>query len=120
LSWPNLFSHLAAVNQNGKCPPYPRVDVFFSFSETRACSYKTLPPRARYDQAKLTAQKVLGESDSLGARTLAALVGGVITSLVGCPFDVLKTRLMNQGAAGGAVYTGGISIYLYIYIYIYI
>ena len=41
---------------------------------------------------------VLGEGDSLRARLVAALTGGVVTSLVGCPFDVLKTRLMNQGA----------------------
>jgi hypothetical protein len=26
----------------------------------------------------------------------AALVGGVATALVGCPFDVIKTRMMNQ------------------------
>jgi len=25
---PNLFGHLAAFNYNGKCPPYPRADVF--------------------------------------------------------------------------------------------
>ena len=37
LCWPNLFSHLAAFNYNGLCPPYPRVDSFFYFSETRAC-----------------------------------------------------------------------------------
>ena len=30
---------------------------------------------------------------------MAALVGGVVTSLAGCPFDVLKTRLMNQDPA---------------------
>ena len=26
----------------------------------------------------------------------------MVTSLVGCPFDVLKTRMMNQASAGGA------------------
>ncbi len=36
------------------------------------------------------------EADSLSARFAAALIGGVTTALVGCPFDVLKTRMMNQ------------------------
>lgn len=60
---------------------------------------------AAYDHSKQAAVAVLGEGDSLGARLVAALAGGVVTSLVGCPFDVLKTRMMNQGearAAGGA------------------
>lgn len=51
---------------------------------------------AAYDHSKQTAQRILGEGDSLSARFLAALVGGVTTALVGCPFDVLKTRMMNQ------------------------
>ena len=55
---------------------------------------------AAYDHSKQTAIAVLGEGDSLSARFLAALTGGVITSLVGCPFDVIKTRLMNQGGFG--------------------
>ena len=35
-------------------------------------------------------------------------MGGVITSLVGCPFDVLKTRLMNQGGGSATLYRGGV------------
>ena len=53
---------------------------------------------AAYDHSKQTAKALLGEGDSLAARFIAALAGGVVTSLVGCPFDVLKTRLMNQAA----------------------
>ena len=60
---------------------------------------------AAYDASRHAAQALLGESGSselsLKARFLAALVGGVVTSLVGCPFDVLKTRLMNQGPDSG-------------------
>ena len=51
---------------------------------------------AAYDQSKQTAKYLLGEGDSLAARFVAALVGGCVTALVGCPFDVLKTRLMNE------------------------
>jgi len=51
---------------------------------------------AAYDHSKQTAQRLLGDDDSLASRFVAALVGGVTTSLVGCPFDVLKTRMMNQ------------------------
>lgn len=54
---------------------------------------------AAYDQSKQTARRLLGEADSLSARAVAAMVGGVVTSIVGCPFDVLKTRLMNQNPA---------------------
>ena len=69
---------------------------------------------AAYDQSKQTAIYLLGEGDSLVARFVAALAGGCVTALVGCPFDVLKTRLMNErrasgkaGAARGASYSGG-------------
>jgi len=51
---------------------------------------------ATYDQCKQTVTRLMGEDDSLRARCLAALMGGVVTALVGCPFDVVKTRLMNQ------------------------
>jgi len=53
---------------------------------------------AAYDHSKHVAVKLLGEGDSLAARFIAALAGGVVTSLAGTPFDVLKTRMMNQPA----------------------
>ena len=59
---------------------------------------------AAYDHSKQSARALLGEGDSLSARFVAALVGGVVTSLAGCPFDVVKTRMMNQGL-GGAPYS---------------
>ena len=68
---------------------------------------------AAYDQSKQTAKFLLGEGDSLSARFVAALAGGCVTAFVGCPFDVLKTRLMNEmhasdkAAARGASYSGG-------------
>jgi hypothetical protein len=51
---------------------------------------------ASYDQSKQTAVALIGDGDSLLARFCAALVGGVATALVGCPFDVIKTRMINQ------------------------
>lgn len=53
---------------------------------------------ASYDQSKQTAVALIGDGESLLARFCAALVGGVATALVGCPFDVIKTRMMNQPA----------------------
>eukprot|EP00966_Prymnesium_polylepis_P286018 6606991-Prymnesium_polylepis.2 len=50
----------------------------------------SLPSRAHWPRAASQ------DDDSLASRFVAALVGGVTTSLVGCPFDVLKTRMMNQ------------------------
>jgi hypothetical protein len=93
---------------------------------------------AAYDHSKQTAKTLLGEGDSLGvrvsnrfsnrpackcsprrsslptgdslgARFVAALAGGVVTSLAGTPFDVLKTRMMNQGGGMQAKYTGTLS-----------
>lgn len=60
---------------------------------------------AAYDTSKQAAIKLTGEEDSLRARFVAALVGGVATALVGTPFDVLKTRLMNQ-PKDGTLYRG--------------
>ena len=60
---------------------------------------------AAYDHSKQVAVRLLGEGDSLLARFVAALAGGVVTSLVGCPFDVLKTRMMNEAAGGNAKYS---------------
>lgn len=51
---------------------------------------------AAYDHSKQTARRLLGEDDSLRARFVAALIGGLTTAVVGCPFDVMKTRMMNQ------------------------
>lgn len=59
---------------------------------------------AAYDQSKQVAVTLMGEGDSLAARFVAALAGGVVTSLVGCPFDTLKTRMMNQ-ASGSTAYS---------------
>lgn len=53
---------------------------------------------AAYDHSKQVAKNLLGEGDSLAARFIAALTGGVVTSVAGTPFDVLKTRMMNQPA----------------------
>lgn len=64
---------------------------------------------AAYDHSKQTAKTLLGEGDSLGARFVAALAGGVVTSLAGTPFDVLKTRMMNQGGGMQAKYVGTLS-----------
>ena len=60
---------------------------------------------AAYDHSKQAAQVMLGEDGSLVARLVAALIGGVTTALVGCPCDVIKTRMMNQHQ-GMELYTG--------------
>jgi len=96
----------------GQTPRYVgTTDAFMSILRTegvRAFYKGTLPNVQRatvvngagiaaYDHSKQAAIAMLGEADSLAARFVAALVGGVVTSLAGCPFDVLKTRMMNQG-----------------------
>lgn len=49
-----------------------------------------------YDQTKAMTTDLLGESDTMAARFVAASLTGVSSALVSCPFDVVKTRMMNQ------------------------
>ena len=55
-----------------------------------------------YDHTKQFVQRALGETESLSARFAAAMVGGAMTALVGTPFDVAKTRMMNEHLGAGA------------------
>lgn len=58
---------------------------------------------ACYDQSK---QWIIGRgiaADNIGAHTLASVMSGLSATILSCPADVVKTRMMNQGAAG-AVY----------------
>ena len=63
---------------------------------------------AAYDHAKhvLTAKDGLYEGEqSLRAHIAASAMSGLIASCVSTPFDVIKTRVINQ-PAGSLVYTG--------------
>ena len=51
---------------------------------------------ASYDHSKQFVLKVTGETDSVKARTLGAAVSGLVSACVSSPWDVIKTRLMNQ------------------------
>ncbi|KAG0566373.1 hypothetical protein M758_7G056400 [Ceratodon purpureus] len=58
---------------------------------------------ACYDQSK---QWIIGRGiagDNIGAHTLASVMSGLSATILSCPADVVKTRMMNQ-AAGVAVY----------------
>jgi len=56
------------------------------------------PGIAAFDHSKHLVGRLLGEEGSFRARFMASLVGGVVTALVGTPFDTMKTRMMNQPA----------------------
>lgn len=66
---------------------------------------------AGYDHTKQTVVKLLGEGqgDSMTARFAGGLLGGFSTAIAGCPFDVLKTRMMNQWSAVPATGTAHIT-----------
>lgn len=51
-----------------------------------------------YDTVKQTTRRILGEkySDSILGRFISAMMAGVATSLASSPFDVVKTRFINQ------------------------
>lgn len=55
---------------------------------------------ACYDQAK---QWVIGRGisgDNIGAHTLASVMSGLSATILSCPADVVKTRMMNQDSGG--------------------
>ena len=51
---------------------------------------------ASYDASKTIAQEVTGHEKGLLPQVLASLVSGLVSALVSTPFDVIKTRMMNQ------------------------
>lgn len=48
-----------------------------------------------------------GKSEGLTSQVIGSLASGLISALVSTPFDVVKTRIMNQ-AQGSTMYTGPI------------
>ena len=59
---------------------------------------------ASYDYTKNVVKGVLGTTEGLLPQALAAVVSGFVSAVVSTPFDVLKTRMMNQ-PAGAPLYT---------------
>ena len=51
---------------------------------------------ASYDASKTVASQVTGRTEGLVPQVLASLVSGLVSALVSTPFDVIKTRMMNQ------------------------
>ena len=51
---------------------------------------------ASYDQTKVIVRRVFGAGDGLGPQAVGALVSGFVSATVSTPFDVIKTRMMNQ------------------------
>lgn len=51
---------------------------------------------ASYDHTKQVLMKVLGTEEGLSAKVLGSLVSGFVSAMVSTPFDVVKTRIMNQ------------------------
>ena len=61
---------------------------------------------ATYDHAKHFVKGLLGTTDGLLAQVMAAFTAGLVSATVSTPFDVIKTRVMNQPAGGAALYKG--------------
>jgi hypothetical protein len=62
----------------------------------------TASQMAVYDQAKNSIKKGLGVEESLFLHFLSAMLAGIVTTTVTSPFDVVKTRIMqNPKAYGG-------------------
>jgi solute carrier family 25 (mitochondrial uncoupling protein), member 27 len=57
-----------------------------------------------YDQAKHLIIRKQICSDNLYAHTLASVASGLSATTLSCPADVIKTRMMNQGKEGKAMY----------------
>jgi len=61
---------------------------------------------ASYDHTKQFLLATLGTEEGLAAKVVGALVSGLVSALVSTPFDVVKTRIMNQPATGASLYRG--------------
>lgn len=62
---------------------------------------------ASYDQTKVLVLRFTGRSEGLVPQVIGALVSGLVSATVSTPFDVLKTRMMNQ-AAGANMYSSSL------------
>lgn len=51
---------------------------------------------ASYDWSKLQVLRLTGQEKGLVPQVLGSLVSGLVSALVSTPFDVIKTRMMNQ------------------------
>ena len=60
---------------------------------------------ASYDQTKVVVRALLGTADGLLPQAIGALVSGLVSATVSTPFDVIKTRMMNQPREA-PLYTG--------------
>ena len=63
---------------------------------------------ASYDQSKVLVARFTGRTQGLVPQVLGSLVSGLVSALVSTPFDVIKTRMMNQGSGGAALYTSAL------------
>lgn len=61
---------------------------------------------ASYDHTKQLTLKITGQKEGLFARIVGSLISGLVSALVSCPFDVVKTRLANQPQGAGRLYSG--------------
>jgi hypothetical protein len=63
---------------------------------------------ASYDASKGVVQRALGSDKGLLPQVGASLVSGLVSALVSTPFDVIKTRMMNQPSGAASLYKGPI------------
>ncbi|KAH8076563.1 oxidative phosphorylation uncoupler [Aureococcus anophagefferens] len=61
---------------------------------------------AAYDSSKRVAGTFVGEGRPIAGVLVAALCGGLATAAAGCPFDIVKTRLMARRADDAGAYRG--------------
>jgi solute carrier family 25 (mitochondrial uncoupling protein), member 27 len=62
---------------------------------------------ASYDHTKQVVLRLTGKTEGLVPQVAGSLVSGLISALVSTPFDVVKTRIMNQ-PVGTKLYSGPI------------
>jgi solute carrier family 25 (mitochondrial uncoupling protein), member 27 len=51
---------------------------------------------ASYDHSKQLTLRVLGKTEGMEARVFGSLVSGFVSAIISSPFDVVKSRLINQ------------------------
>jgi hypothetical protein len=61
--------------------------------------------------------RLLGTDEGASAKVLGSLVSGLVSALVSTPFDVVKTRIMNQPHGVAPLYRGASHAVLWCCVY---
>jgi len=102
----------AAADCSHAAAAAPAASMFAAHQQRLGLSCATVPlslPSGASPRPVLPLQvliRLLGTDEGASAKVLGSLVSGLVSALVSTPFDVVKTRIMNQPHGVAPLYTG--------------